>query len=76
MKNIPPTGIPEVNIRKANISDLPHIVEIYNQAVPTRRSTANTIPWTVEGRTPWFYEHEPNKHPIFVAVVKELVSGS
>jgi len=75
MKNIPPANKPEVHIRTAEISDLPKIVAIYNQAVPTRRSTANTIPWTVESRTPWFTEHEPDKRPIFVAEVDGQVVG-
>jgi L-amino acid N-acyltransferase YncA len=75
MKNIPSANKPEVHIHKADISDLPNIVAIYNQAVPTRRSTANTIPWTVESRTPWFTEHEPDKRPIFVAEVDGQVVG-
>jgi L-amino acid N-acyltransferase YncA len=75
MKNIPPTNKPEAHIRTAEISDLTKIVAIYNQAVPTRRSTANTIPWTVESRTAWFMEHEPDKHPIFVAEVESQVVG-
>jgi len=75
MKNIPPANKPEVHIRTAEISDLPKIVAIYNQAVPTRRSTANTIPWTVESRTTWFMEHKPDKHPIFVAEVEGRVVG-
>jgi L-amino acid N-acyltransferase YncA len=75
MKNIPSTTKREILIRKADISDLPKIVAIYNQAVPTHRSTANTIPWTVESRTPWFIEHEPDKHPIFVAKIEEQVVG-
>ena len=75
MKNIPPTNKLEIRIRKANISDLPDIVAIYNQAVPSHRSTANTIPWTVESRTPWFIEHQPDKRPIFVAEVDKQIVG-
>jgi L-amino acid N-acyltransferase YncA len=75
MKNIPPINKLEVHIRKAEITDLPKIIAIYNQAVPTRRSTANTIPWTVESRTAWFFDHEPDKHPIFVAEVDDQVVG-
>jgi phosphinothricin acetyltransferase len=75
MKNIPPPIKPQVHIRKAEVSDLRNIVDIYNQAVPTHRSTANTIPWTVQSRTPWFNEHEPDKHPIFVAEVDGQVIG-
>jgi phosphinothricin acetyltransferase len=61
--------------RIAQLADLPAIVSIYNQAVPGRRSTANTIPWTVESRTPWFKEHEPDHHPIFVGEVNHQVVG-
>jgi L-amino acid N-acyltransferase YncA len=62
-------------IRIANIKDLPAIVAIYNQAVPTHRSTANTNPVTVEGRKAWFMEHDPSNHPIFVAEVNGQVAG-
>jgi phosphinothricin acetyltransferase len=75
MKNIHPPDKPGVRFRTADIADLPGIVAIYNQAIPTHRSTANTIPWTVESRTSWFMEHEPSKHPIFVAEVKKQVVG-
>ena len=75
MKNIHPINKLDVNIRIAEIKDLPQIIAIYNQAVPTRRSTANTIPWTIESRTSWFDEHEPDKYPIFVAEVNDRVVG-
>ena len=73
MKHNPQTA--NVITRIAQLADLPAIVSIYNQAVPGRRSTANTIPWTVESRTPWFMEHESEKHPIFVAEVGGQVVG-
>ena len=75
MKNIPPANKPKVHVRTSVIADLPKIIDIYNQAVPTRRSTANTIPWTIESRRDWFKEHEPDKHPIFVAEVDRQVVG-
>jgi L-amino acid N-acyltransferase YncA len=62
-------------IRIATLADLPGIVAIYNQAVPTHRSTANTTPVTVEGRKAWFMEHEPEKRPIFVAEVNGQLAG-
>jgi L-amino acid N-acyltransferase YncA len=62
-------------IRIATLTDLPGIVAIYNQAVPTHRSTANTTPVTVEGRKTWFLEHDPAKHPIFVAEVDGRIAG-
>jgi phosphinothricin acetyltransferase len=65
----------EIAIRVAKWDDLPAIVEIYNQAVPSHRSTANTTPVTVEARKKWFQEHEPHRHPIFVAELNGCVIG-
>jgi L-amino acid N-acyltransferase YncA len=62
-------------IRIADSKDLAAIVAIYNQAVPTHRSTANTKPVTVEGRKAWFLEHDPANHPIFIAEVNDQVAG-
>jgi L-amino acid N-acyltransferase YncA len=76
MKNITlPIIAPEVHIRIAEFSDLPAIVDIYNQAVPTHQSTANTTPVTVEGRKAWFQEHESHKYPIYVAEFEGQVVG-
>jgi phosphinothricin acetyltransferase len=73
--NPPVVSSQSMLIRIAQLADLPAIVSIYNQAVPSRRSTANTIPWTVEGRTPWFKEHEPNHRPIYVGEINNYVVG-
>jgi len=75
MKKIPPTTTHEIHLRVAELADLSAIVTIYNQAVPTRRSTANITPWTVEGREMWFMEHKPDKYSIFVAEVNSEVIG-
>ena len=64
-----------MRIRVAELDDLPAIVEIYNQAVPSFRSTARTAPVTVADRKTWFHEHEPQKHPIFVAELNGCVIG-
>jgi phosphinothricin acetyltransferase len=74
-KNITSLTPSKIDFRTAELVDLPAIVEIYNQAVPSHRSTANTTPVTVERRKAWFYEHEPDKHPIFVAEVEGKVVG-
>jgi L-amino acid N-acyltransferase YncA len=70
-----PASSSEVKIRIAELADLAAIVAIYNQAVPTHLSTANTTPYTAEGRKAWFIEHEPGKHPIFVATKNNQVVG-
>jgi len=64
-----------INIRIAESGDLPAIVEIYNQAIPSHRSTARTDPVTVDERRGWFYEHDPHRHPIFVAELDGRVVG-
>jgi L-amino acid N-acyltransferase YncA len=62
-------------IRTASLDDLPRIVAIYNEAVPTHRSTANTSPVTVAERKAWFAEHDPAKRPIFVAELGGQLAG-
>ena len=76
MKNFPhqnPTS--RRKIRIAEPRDLPEIVEIYNQAIPSFRSTARTMPVSIEERKTWFDEHDPHKHPIFLAELDDRVVG-
>jgi phosphinothricin acetyltransferase len=54
-------------IRLAQLDDLPAIVDIYNQSIPSRQSTGDTQPLRVEDRLTWFRQHRPGEHPIFVA---------
>lgn len=62
-------------IRLAQIDDLPAIVDVYNQSIPSRQSTGDTEPLRVVDRVSWFREHRPQKHPIFVAEVDGQVAG-
>jgi L-amino acid N-acyltransferase YncA len=64
-----------MKIRLAQIGDLPAIVDIYNQAILTMRSTADTQPVHVEERKTWFLDHPPENHPIFVAEIEGQVTG-
>ncbi len=64
-----------MKIRVAAPSDLPRVVEIYNQAIPSHTSTADTVPLRVEDRAAWFAEHTPDKYPIFVAELGSRVAG-
>jgi len=54
-------------IRDAVEADLPAIVEIYNAAVRSRISTAQLDEVSVPERLPWFREHSPSFHPLWVA---------
>ena len=62
-------------IRFAQMDDLPAILDIYNQAIPSKQSTGDTQPVRVEDRMTWFGEHLPHEHPIFVAEVEGAVAG-
>jgi L-amino acid N-acyltransferase YncA len=62
-------------IRHAVLDDLPRLVDIYNQAIAARNTTADTIPFAVEERTDWFFSHDPKQHPIYVCERDNQVSG-
>lgn len=52
--------------RNALMEDLPKIVEIYNSTIPSRMVTADTEEITVESRVQWFYDHDPEKRPLWI----------
>ena len=56
-----------ITTRDAVETDLPAIVDIYNQSIPGGRATADTRPITVEDRIDWFRQFDPNRRPIWVA---------
>lgn len=64
-----------MNIRKATFNDLGAINVIYNESIPSRRSTADTEPYTMEEREAWFKGHHPDKYPVFVAETGGTVAG-
>jgi L-amino acid N-acyltransferase YncA len=53
-------------VRLATLSDLPRIVDIYNQAISAQNATADTVPFTVRQRMEWFQAHTPEAYPIYV----------
>jgi L-amino acid N-acyltransferase YncA len=64
-----------MRIRDATEADLPAIVSIYNSTVPTRLSTADTTPISVESRLPWFHEHSPAHRPLWVLEIDDTIAG-
>ena len=64
-----------LTIRDAREADLPRIVAIYNEAIPARRSTADTEPVAVESRLGWFREHTPARRPLWVAEREGAIVG-
>lgn len=64
----------ELQYRKATLEDLPKIVEIYNQIIPSRLATADLTPITVDERKEWFAALDEN-HPIWVIERRNEVLG-
>ncbi len=62
-------------IRDATEADLPAIVEIYNEAIRGRISTAQLEEVSLEQRLPWFYEHSAMSHPLWVADIDGRIAG-
>ena len=62
-------------IRLAALTDLPSLVEIYNQAIASRTATADTVPFTVETRRGWFDAHAPDAYPIYACETDDQVVG-
>ena len=61
-------------IRNATEADLPAIVDIYNVSIPSRMSTADLGPVSVEQRRPWFRAHHEQR-PIWVMDRDGVVAG-
>ena len=61
--------------RTATEADLPRIVDLYNIAVATRMSTADTEPVSLESRVSWFRERNHETRPIWVMETDGLVVG-
>ena len=62
-------------IRLATISDLPAIVEIYNQAIDSKSATGDTEVFKVEERLTWFEKFDAEKFPIYVAEYTGRIIG-
>src|ERR1700674_66175 len=52
--------------RDALPEDLPRIVDIYNETIPSRMVTADLSPVSVESRRAWFAEHTAQRRPLWV----------
>lgn len=62
-------------IRKANISDLDRLTEIYNQAIAAGYCTCDTKYFTAQERMPWFNKHQNERCPILVYELEEEAVG-
>jgi len=64
-----------LTIRLAKLKDLANIVEIYNQSIPSKTSTGDTVLLKPEERIAWFNNHTSEKYPIFVAEIDKKLVG-
>ncbi|MEM8675301.1 MAG: N-acetyltransferase family protein [Cyanobacteria bacterium P01_G01_bin.67] len=63
-----------MKIRSAIIADLPTIVEIYNQSIPSRLATADTEPVSLADKLDWYHNRSPNR-PLWVIAEHDKVLG-
>lgn len=63
-----------LTIRRAAVSDLSAITEIYNEAILTTTATFDIEPKTLEDRLQWFKGHG-DRHPVLVAELDGHVVG-
>ena len=61
-------------IRRAQVSDVEVIMEIYNEAILTTTATFDLEPKTYDDRLKWFASHD-DRHPVLVAEVDGDVVG-
>lgn len=64
-----------IEIRAARPGELKDIVEIYNQAVLTKSSTADLEPIEIKDRREWFDNHPEDSYPVYVALEEGRVVG-
>lgn len=55
----------KINFNRAQEKDLPKIVEIYNQIIPSRLATADLEPITVADREEWYHSFTKT-HPLWI----------
>ncbi|UQS85977.1 GNAT family N-acetyltransferase (plasmid) [Nicoliella spurrieriana] len=56
----------DIEFKTATRSDLPYIVDVYNESIPGRMATADLEPISVGDRIDWFKQHEPGHRPLLV----------
>ncbi len=64
-----------LNTRRSVEGDSSRIIEIYNEAIRTGYSTAETEPTTVEQKRDWFDSHDCDAFPILVIETENEVVG-
>lgn len=61
--------------QKAQIEDLERIVQIYNESIPSRMSTADIEPIPSKERHSWFVQRDWSRYPIWVIKEEATILG-
>ncbi len=62
--------------RNATVNDLPAMVRIYNETVPSRQAAGDLEPIKPESMLAWFHMHDPRSRPIWIAeFASEKIAG-
>jgi len=64
-----------LQIRFANIADLPSLVNVYNQAIRAKNATGDTEEFEVNDRVKWFEKFDLNEYPLYIAEVEGRIVG-
>ncbi|NRO75014.1 GNAT family N-acetyltransferase [Lactobacillus helveticus] len=59
----------------AKQAELPKIVAIYNETIPSRLATADLEPVSVASRQPWFESFNPDSRPLWVIKDDDKIAG-
>ena len=65
----------EVLIRDANESDLPVILDIYNDVIVNTTAVYSEKPHTLQMRMDWYLDRINNDFPVFVADINGNIAG-
>ena len=64
-----------ISIRDAQESDLPAILEIYNDVIVNTTAVYSELPHTLQMRKDWYHDRVNNNFPVFVAVLDDEIAG-
>jgi len=64
-----------LSIRFSKITDMPVIVDIYNQAIRSGNATGDLDEFNIDDRKEWFHKFDNDQYPLYVAVIENIVVG-
>jgi len=64
-----------IKIRFSKSTDLPSIVDIYNQAIRSNNATGDLTEFSVEQRLNWFNKFDNDSYPIYIADIENKIVG-